>query len=302
MYRTDFINAYRDYLRLEKALSENSVQAYLNDVRKLAEYIEEEYDNLSLKDLQLSHLQSFLTVLNRLGLAINSQGRIVSGLRSFFTYLVLEGHIQENPAELLESPKTGRKLPDVLSISEIEMLFSHINMSKPEGTRNRAMLEILYSCGLRVSELINLEINNIFFEEEIILVRGKGNKERYVPVGKTALKYVQLYLQHYRNPQVVKDEASRSILFLNRRGKKLSRVMVFIIIKDLLAKSGISKNISPHSFRHSFATHLIEGGADLRSVQALLGHESILTTEIYTHLDQRLLRETIDLYLPRFKN
>ena len=286
-------------MRLEKALSDNSVQAYLNDVRKLSEYVEENYGKIHLDKVQLSHLQSFLGFLNDLGLSVNSQARIISGLRGFFSYLVLESKISLNPAMLLESPKAGRKLPDILSIEEIEKLFSYIDMSTLEGTRNRAMLEVLYACGLRVSELINLEINNIFFEESLVLVRGKGNKERYIPIGETAIKHIKIYLEYYRNQQEIKEEVFRPILFLNRRGRKLSRVMIFIIVKNLIAKSGISKNISPHSFRHSFATHLIEGGADLRSVQALLGHESILTTEIYTHLDQRLLRETIDLFLPK---
>ncbi len=300
MLWADYIKGYKNYLRLEKSLSGNSVEAYLRDVRKLAEFIESHYGNISIKQIQLSHLRSFLSFLQQLGLSVNSQGRIVSGLRGFFTFLVLEDVIKDNPATLLESPKSGRKLPDVLSVSEVEMMLQAIDMSTPEGTRNRAILEVLYSCGLRVSELIKLEINHLFFEEEMILVRGKGNKERYIPIGQTAIHYLQLYLQHYRLQQEVKDETARGILFLNRRGKPLSRVMIFIIIKDLVKKCGIQKNISPHSFRHSFATHLIEGGADLRSVQALLGHESILTTEIYTHLDQRMLRETIDRYLPRF--
>ncbi len=300
MLWADYIKGYRNYLRLEKSLSGNSVEAYLRDVTKLADFIEDNYGKMALKQIRLSHLRSFLSFLQELGLSVNSQGRIVSGLRSFFTFLTLEDAITDNPAALLESPKSGRKLPDVLSVGEVEMLLNAIDLSTAEGTRNRAMLEVLYSCGLRVSELIKLEINHIFFDEEMILVRGKGNKERYIPIGKTAIRYVHTYLQHYRLQQEVGDETARGILFLNRRGKPLSRVMIFIIIKNLVKECGIRKNISPHSFRHSFATHLIEGGADLRSVQALLGHESILTTEIYTHLDQRMLRETIDRYLPRF--
>ncbi len=300
MLWADYIKGYRNYLRLEKSLSGNSVEAYLRDVSKLADFIEDNYGKMALKQIRLSHLRSFLSFLQELGLSVNSQGRIVSGLRSFFTFLTLEDAITDNPAALLESPKSGRKLPDVLSVGEVERLLNAIDLSTAEGTRNRAMLEVLYSCGLRVSELIKLEINHIFFDEEMILVRGKGNKERYIPIGKTAIRYVHTYLQHYRLQQEVGDETARGILFLNRRGKPLSRVMIFIIIKNLVKECGIRKNISPHSFRHSFATHLIEGGADLRSVQALLGHESILTTEIYTHLDQRMLRETIDRYLPRF--
>ena len=300
MIYSDLIKGYKSYLRLEKSLSPNSVAAYLNDIQKLTNFIEENYGKISIKEIKLKHLQVFLNFLNELGLSVNSQGRLVSSMRGFFIFLILEEVIDENPAELLDSPKIGRKLPDVLSVGEIDYLFSQIDLSTQEGTRNRAIVELLYGCGLRVSELVNLEIENVFFEEELILVHGKGNKERYIPIGKTAQSQVKLYLDHYRNKQEVKDVDSQAILFLNRRGKKLSRQMIFIFIKNLVAKAGIEKNISPHSFRHSFATHLIEGGADLRSVQSLLGHESILTTEIYTHLDQRMLRETIERYLPRY--
>ena len=300
MLYSDLIKGYKNFLRLEKSLSDNSVEAYLRDIQKLAVFIEDNYEKLKVQDISLAQLQHFISFLNELGLSINSQSRMVSSIRGFFTYLILEGVITENPAELLDSPKIGRKLPDVLSVSEIDFLFSQIDLSTLEGTRNRAILEILYGCGLRVSELVNLEINNIFWEEELILVRGKGNKERYVPFGDTAKTQLNLYLNYYRNQQIAIDKDSEAIFFLNRRGKKLSRQMIFIFIKNLVAKAGIEKNISPHSFRHSFATHLIEGGADLRSVQSLLGHESILTTEIYTHLDQRMLKETIERYLPRY--
>ncbi len=300
MLYTDLIKGYKNYLRLEKSLSDNSVEAYLRDIQKLAVFIEDNYEKIKIKDVNLAHLQHFITFLNELGLSVNSQSRIISSIRGFFIYLILEEVIIKNPAELLDSPKIGRKLPDVLSVSEIDFLFSQIDLSTLEGTRNRAILEILYGCGLRVSELVNLEINNVFWEEELILVRGKGNKERYIPFGNTAKTQLKLYLDYYRNQQIASDKDSQAILFLNRRGRKLSRQMIFIFIKNLVAKAGIEKIISPHSFRHSFATHLIEGGADLRSVQSLLGHESILTTEIYTHLDQRMLKETIERYLPRY--
>lgn len=297
---SDHIAAFKIYLKLEKSLSDNSVSAYVSDVQKLVKFNEQNNNFSGPEDVTDAYLQLFINYLNELGLSPVSQARIISGLKSFFSYLVLDEIIDKDPSELLESPKSGRKLPEVLSLNEIEMLLDAIDLSKPEGQRNKAIIETLYGCGLRVSELINLKISNLFPGEEYIRVTGKGNKERLIPIGKRALKEINFYVKQYRNHLDIAKNAE-NILFLNRHGKKLTRVMIFTIIKNLAVKINLQKNISPHTFRHSFATHLIDGGADLRAVQEMLGHESIITTEIYTHLDREYLRDAILRYHPRGK-
>lgn len=288
---------YEGFLKLEKGLSANSIEAYLRDINKLLQYLELLEIEADPKDLNHKQLHDFLVWISELGLSARSQARMLSGLKAFFHYLLIEDLIEKNPTALLEGPKLGRKLPEVLSVTEIDLLLSKIDLSKPEGQRNKAMLETLYSCGLRVSELIGLKISNIYRAEGFIRIIGKGDKERLVPVSLRALKEIDFYLPD-RNALHIQPD-SEDILFLNRRGKMLTRVMVFTIIKDLAKAAGIQKNISPHTFRHSFATHLVEGGADLRAVQEMLGHESITTTEIYTHLDREYLREAIISYHPR---
>lgn len=294
-----YTKGFKSFLQLEKSLSANSVEAYLHDVEKLYQYVSARKDNVELAQLELSHLQDFLAWINELGMSSTSQARIISGLKSFFQYLVLENILNRNPTELLEAPKTRRKLPDTLSIEELQLIFDSIDVSTAEGTRNKTILETMYSCGLRVSELTDLRISNIYVDVEFIRVIGKGNKERLIPIGQEALKHILLYKEGYRN-KVMPKKGNEDILFLNRRGGKLSRVMIFYIIKEYTAKAGIKKNIHPHTLRHSFATHLIEGGADLRAVQEMLGHESISTTEIYTHLDRDFLRDTIHRFHPRY--
>ena len=291
---------FRAYLMLERSLSANSLDAYIRDVRKLQDY-------LSLKNLAympaevppqlISELMKYLLDL---GLEPTSQARTLSGIKTFYRYLLLEDILDVAPTDLIDAPKLGRKLPDTLSLEEIERLLAAVDLSIPTGHRDRAMLEVLYACGLRVSELVNLKISNLYFYEGYILVVGKGNKERLVPIGEDAMKYVKYYLENERAQGKVLKEYE-NFIFLNHRGKGLSRLWVFLIIKDLCQKADIEKNISPHTFRHSFATHLIEGGADLKVVQDLLGHESITTTEIYTHLDTEYLRETIMMFHPRNK-
>jgi integrase/recombinase XerD len=293
------IKGFKAYLQLEKSLSSNSVEAYLRDIEKLANYLHANEISGSPGDITLQQLQSFINFIAQLGLAATSQARIVSGVKSFYKYCLLEQVINNNPATLLEAPKTKRALPDVLSFEEIEQLIAAIDLSKPEETRNKAMLETLYSCGLRVSELVNLKISCLFFEDEFIRVIGKGNKERIVPIGTDAIKYIDIYFKTIRVHQQIAN-GFEDFVFVNRFGKSLSRVMIFYIIKDLALKAGIKKTISPHTFRHSFATHLIEGGADLRAVQEMLGHESITTTEIYTHLNKDFLRETLHRFHPAF--
>jgi len=293
-----YILGFRTFLKLEKSLSVNSIEAYINDVSKLISFLEIKNCNLPPESITLTNLKEFIKWINELGLSARSQARIISGIKAFYKYLLLEDVIETDPTTLLESPKIGRKLPEVLSVEEIDLLISHIDLSKSEGQRNKAMIEVLYSCGLRVSEMINLKLSNIFFNQSFVRVTGKGNKERLVPVGSKAIHEVELYLID-RNRLPVISKESEDILFLNRRGRKLTRVMIFTIIRDLAKKSGIRKNISPHTFRHSFATHLIDGGADLRAVQEMLGHESILTTEIYTHLDREYLRDAIIRFHPR---
>ncbi|MDP2423982.1 MAG: site-specific tyrosine recombinase XerD [Bacteroidales bacterium] len=296
-----YIKGFRAYLQLERSLSANSVQAYLRDVRKLQKFLEEKHQDVKPEDLDIDILREFLLWLQTPGISARSQARLISGIRAFYKYLLLENLVTTNPSQLLELPRLGRQLPDTLSVEEINRLIDTIDLSTPEGERNKAILETLYGCGLRVSELTHLRISNIYFTEGFIRVIGKGSKERLVPVGSQALKQINIYLQFARAHQAVK-KGSEDILFLNRHGRKLTRVMIFTIIKRLAEKAGIHKTISPHTFRHSFATHLVEGGADLRAVQEMLGHESIITTEIYTHLDRQYLRSVIMEYHPRSRN
>lgn len=295
------IRDFGHYLKLERSLSDNSVDGYLSDVVKLYQFIQLKHPGLSSVNVSPKHLGDFLQYINELGLGAHSQARILSGLKSFFRYLVFEGAIEKDPTALLEGPKLGRKLPDTLSFIEIEKLLNAVDLSAPEGARNRAMLEVLYSSGLRVSELVGLRLNNIYRESGFLRVTGKGNKERLVPIGKDALKYLDIYLNEVRGKPPHKSPANgfESFVFLNRNGRQLTRVMVFTIIRKLAQETGLKKKISPHTFRHSFATHLIEGGADLRAVQEMLGHESITTTEIYTHLDRDYLRQVIQEFHPR---
>jgi integrase/recombinase XerD len=296
----NYINGFKGYLKLEKSLSKNSIEAYCRDIEKFSQYLEINQKSISPEKVGLHDLKDFIRWINDLELSAKSQARLISGIKAFYKYLILEDIIKQNPAELLESPKVGRKLPDTLSIEEINRIIDAIDLSKPEGTRNKAILETLYGCGLRVSEVISLRISNLYFNEGFIKIKGKGNKERLVPIGNTTIKYINIYLENIRFHSAVKKDNS-DILFLNKRSGSLSRVMIFLIIKDLAKKAGLKKTISPHTFRHSFATHLIEGGANLRAVQEMLGHESITTTEIYTHLDRDFLRETILSYHPRSK-
>lgn len=295
-----FLKGFRSYLKLEKSLSDNSVQAYCHDIEKLIQYTDYHHIEIPLSKLTLKELQGFIRWVAELGMTATSQARMISGIKAFYKYLLLENIISQSPAELIDAPKTGRKLPDTLSVAEIDTLISLIDLSKADGHRNKAILETLYGCGLRVSELVNLKMTGLHFNENYIKVTGKGNKERIVPVGHVAENQIKIYIESCRNHIPVK-KGSEDILFLNRRGSKLSRVMIFMIIKSLVEKAGIRKKISPHTFRHSFATHLVEGGADLRAVQEMLGHESITTTEIYTHLDRTFLRDTIIRFHPRFK-
>ncbi|WP_297087702.1 site-specific tyrosine recombinase XerD [uncultured Draconibacterium sp.] len=289
---------YENYLKLEKSLSQNSIAAYINDINKLEDFFNNNFKGVNPDKVVLKQLKSFVEWLNDRGVSPRTQARTISGIKSFYKYLLIEEKITSDPTALLESPKIGRKLPDILSMEEIDTLINAIDLKKSEGQRNKAMLETLYSCGLRVSELVNLKITNLFFEQGFIKIEGKADKERLVPVSGRAIEEINKYLSNYRkNLRVNKD--SENILFLNRRGRKLSRVMIFTIIKNLAAKVKLDKKISPHTFRHSFATHLINGGADLRAVQEMLGHESILTTEIYTHLDRDYLKSTIHQFHPR---
>ena len=289
---------YKMFLQLEKSLSKNTIEAYLRDVSLLQTYSEMQPKPRNIEMFRAEDIHQFLVYLTELGLSAQSQTRIISGLKAYYRFLMIEHIITQSPMDLIDTPKLGRKLPDTLSLEEIDKLIAHIDLSKPEGQRNRAIIETLYGCGLRVSELTDLKMSNLFFEEGFVRVIGKGNKERLVPIGKVAQTQISLYINHYRNDLKIKENAD-NIVFLNRRGNKLTRVMIFLMIKQLAELSGFRKNISPHTFRHSFATHLIEGGADLRAVQDMLGHESITTTEIYTHLDRRFLKETIALYHPR---
>lgn len=291
---------FKAWLQLERSLSDHSVDSYLHDVEKFTEYLLATDTKKAPGEVELSDLQHFLKWVNELGMSATSQARMISGLRSFYKYCLVEQIVDADPSVLLEAPKTRRKLPDVLNLDEIERMLSKIDLSTPEGTRNKAILETMYSCGLRVTELVELKISCLYLDVGFIKVIGKGNKERLVPIGSDATKYIRVYRDTVRVHQDVK-KGNDDILFLNKRGSKLSRVMIFYIIKDLAGKAGIQKVISPHTFRHSFATHLIEGGADLRAVQEMLGHESITTTEIYTHLDRDFLRSTLQQFHPAFK-
>jgi len=290
------IKDFETYLRLEKSLSENSIEAYTEDVRKLEKYFSAISSGRLPAEVTYQDLKEFLVWFNADNQNPRTQARVLSGIRSFFRFLLIEGEIKENPSTLIESPKTGLKLPEVLSISEIDIMISEIDLSRAEGHRNRAIIETLYGCGLRVSELVNLRITDIHHGEGFVVVTGKGNKQRLVPIGRKALKEIDNYMPGRNRLPVIYDQ---NILFLNRRGRRLTRAMIFTIIKDLAARAGIRKKISPHTFRHSFATHLIEGGADLRAVQEMLGHESIMTTEIYTHIDRSFLRDTLMMFHPR---
>lgn len=287
---------FETYLRLEKSLSDNSIEAYTSDILKLEKYFIDTGKDISPSGVTYTDLKDFLAWYGENNTNTRTQSRVLSGIRAFFRFLLIEGEIEENPASLIESPKIGLKLPEVLSIKEIDMIVDAIDLSKPEGHRNKAIIETLYGCGLRVSELVNLRLTDIHITEEFVIVTGKGNKQRLVPISGKALKEIGIYKQDRNRLPVIRDQ---NVLFLNRRGNHLTRAMIFTIIKDLAAKAGIRKNISPHTFRHSFATHMIEAGADLRAVQEMLGHESILTTEIYTHIDRSFLRDTLIMFHPR---
>lgn len=293
-----YIKQFSNYLKLERSLAGNSIEAYVRDVEKLNQFLEMNHPTLSPMKVTLKHLQEFIEFINELGMSAYSQARILSGIKAFYKFMMIEELIENDPTTLLEGPKIGRKLPDTLDYPEIIRLLEAIDMSKPEGARNRAMLEVLYSSGLRVTELVELRIGNVYFDIGFVRVIGKGNKERLVPCGRDALKFIKSYIDDVRVHTPV-QKGFENHVFLNRRGKKLSRVFVFLVIKDLAERIGLGKSISPHTFRHSFATHLIEGGADLRAVQEMLGHESITTTEIYTHLDRDYLKQVIQEFHPR---
>ncbi len=300
MSRVSWIRGFEMYLRLERSLSENSISAYLHDVEKLVEYLNQRGDQKSLLALSRAELHDFLHWIHRMGIGERTQARIISGIRAFYNYLLIESAIDHDPSAALDLPRTGRKLPEVLTIDEVDRMLAAVNLSQPQGQRNRAILETLYGCGLRVSELLHLKISDIFEKDEFIRVSGKGNKQRIVPIGREALRHMLIYQRNNRN-QIPVAPGFEDHLFLNRRGKALSRVMVFYIIRESCKTAGIQKKVSPHTLRHSFATHLVEGGADLRAVQDMLGHESITTTEIYTHLSREYLRENLLSYHPRAK-
>jgi len=292
------VQGYHDYLTLERGLSKNSVMAYMRDIKQFTEFAVNEEKIKAPMDIELPHVERFLGHLYDRGLARNSQARMLSGVRSFCKYLRIEGIMDTDPIQLIEAPRPERKLPDVLTVAEIESIIAAVDMSRREGVRNKAMLEVLYSCGLRVSELVNLKFSDLFYDEGFVRVIGKGNKERLVPLSKSVEKEINTYINKMRSKLKIK-EGHENFVFLNRRGTQLTRVMIFVVIKDLVRKANLKKKISPHTFRHSFATHLIEGGANLRAIQEMLGHESIVTTEIYTHLDQRFLKEAILTFHPR---
>ena len=293
---------YTYFLRLEKNLAENTIEAYLRDVERFCQFIDLYYPGLSLESVERSTIEEFLNWANELGMTERTQARMVCGLKSFFGFLLFDDYLKTDPTHLLESPQLPLYLPVWLTVDEIDEIEAAVDLSKPEGHRNKAIIETLYSCGLRVSELTGLLISNLHFDMEYILVKGKGSKQRLVPISPRAIKEINIYLEFYRSNLSNIHEDHSDTLFLNRRGKGLTRVMIFTIVKDLVEKTTITKNVSPHTFRHSFATHLVEGGADLRAVQEMLGHESITTTEIYTHLDDNYVRENILSYHPRAKN
>jgi integrase/recombinase XerD len=291
---------FKAYLQLEKSLSDNSVEAYLHDIEKLTQYLQETSSSKTPAAIQPDDLRQFVHWIAGLGMTPSSQARIISGIKSFYKYCLLENISITDPSTLLEAPKLKRSLPDILSFEEIERIIGQIDLSKPEGGRNKAILETMYSCGLRVSEVVNLKISQLYLDAGFIRAVGKGDKERLVPIGSSAAKYITIYKKDIRIHLQPKP-GNEDTLFLNNRGSKLSRVMIFLIIKELVKKAGIKKNVSPHTLRHSFATHLVEGGADLRAVQEMLGHESITTTEIYTHLDREFLRKTLENFHPAFQ-
>lgn len=293
-------NGFKGYLQLERSLSDHSVDAYLHDIEKLTDYLQFIGSTKSPANIELKDLQHFLKWIGELELSQTTQARIISGIRSFYKYCLIEQICVLDPTLLLEAPKTRRKLPDTLSFEEIELVIAQIDQSTADGGRNKAILETMYSCGLRVSEVINLKISGLYPDLGFIRVTGKGDKERLVPIGRDALKYILIYKNQIRVHQKIQTNFE-DILFLNKRGQGLSRVMIFYIIKEMVQKAGIKKIVSPHTFRHSFATHLVEGGADLRAVQEMLGHESITTTEIYTHLDRDYLRDTLQRFHPAYK-
>lgn len=294
----DSIKGFEEYLRLEKGLSQNSINAYINDINKLVDFLKDAFKGTTPQKVKLNHLKAFMEWLSERGVSPRTQARTISGIKSYYKYLLIEDKITSDPTALLESPKIGRKLPDILTLEEIDALIGAIDTTKSEGQRNKAILETLYSCGLRVSELVSLRVSDLYFDQGYIKVEGKAGKERLVPVSPRAIAEINKYFEGYRRTLRV-TPAANNILFLNRRGQKLSRVMIFTIIKNLAMKISLDKKISPHTFRHSFATHLIEGGADLRAVQEMLGHESILTTEIYTHMDRDYMKDTINQFHPR---
>lgn len=298
MLWSSYIKGFKSYLKLERSLSGNSVDAYLNDIDKLIQYFKSLNEEPKLTDITIAHLKAFISWLNELGMQASTQARVISGLKAFFAYLMLEDVISNDPTALLEAPKLSRKLPDTLNIYEINELITAIDASKPEGMRNKAIMEVLYGCGLRVTELTELRISGLFPQIEFIKVIGKGNKERLVPIGGVALKLLDIYINEVRVHANIK-KGHEDFIFLNRFGAKLSRISIFNLIKSLAVATGLKKTISPHTLRHSFATHLIEGGADLRAVQEMLGHSSITTTEIYTHIDRDYLREVITQFHPR---
>ena len=293
-----YIKQFKSYLQLERSLAANSVEGYVQDVQKLKEHLEMSGSNTPPLEVQDTDIRNLIEYISEMGMSVHTQARIISGIKSFYKYLLFEGDIDKDPSELIEAPKLGRKLPDTLNFQEIEKLFDAIDLSKPEGERNRAMLETLYSSGLRVSELTDLKLSNVMTDIGFLRVIGKGSKERLVPIGREALKRIDIYVNQVRCHLDIK-EGNEGYVFLNRRGAKLTRAMIFTIIKNLAKSIGMKKSISPHTFRHSFATHLIEGGADLRAVQEMLGHESITTTEIYTHLDRDYLQQIIRDFHPR---
>ncbi|MCC7465209.1 MAG: site-specific tyrosine recombinase XerD [Saprospiraceae bacterium] len=295
------LNAFKAYLLLERSMSQHTIDAYLNDVGKFVQWLQLEGREMSPLAIKPDDLTRFILWANSLGLEATTQARLISGLRAFYKYLMVEDLLDDDPTELLESPRMRRKIPEVLSVHEIQLMLDAVDLSAPQGQRNRAILEVLYACGLRVSELVNLRLTQLFLEAGFLKVLGKNNKERLVPIGAEAVKFLRTYLENVRALQENLKKEAENVVFLNRRGGKMSRVMVFLIVKEMAEKAGIQKSISPHTFRHSFATHLVEGGADLKAVQDMLGHESITTTEIYTHLDTEYLKETIYLYHPRLK-
>ena len=297
MHWTDALHDYKHFLKIERGLANNSILSYCNDVKKLIKYLDENGVKISPVNIGDEEIQQFIYDSSKI-INARSQARLISGLRNFFDFLIFEDYRQSNPTELIESPKIGRKLPDTLSEKEIEQIVDQIDLSKPEGERNKGMLEILYSCGLRVTELLNLKISDLYFDEGFIKVIGKGNKERFVPINLYTIKIVNIYLEQVRSTMKI-EKGFEDVIFLNRRGKQLTRNMVFLILKDLVEKAGIRKKVSPHTFRHSFATHLLENGADLRAIQQMLGHESITTTEIYTHLDSSYLKAVVEKFHPR---